>query len=298
MKKILIQIHTRYIHGQKLAEILTSLRVLASTLLVNNITILKKKEKGYINIFLETSFLSELWLSIQSILCLDLKNRLSNIPFIITCEGNNKWEDYLLLYHFDGKLILDESLCGRSDVSKPYVGVSDRLQYSDKLRLISIVGKSTKLIAHVWIMTNDFMLISEVDDGFVFDGFTILQNWKISELSFDFNFHQKDFYIDVLKIKICPRLINIISRLSLNDFDSIIEDAYRINSFLMVYDEFRYRNSAWLGSIVKITKKYLHIECISSTGENMGIIKFKRKNITKIEFATRYISVFERLRKN
>jgi hypothetical protein len=297
MKKLLIQIHTKHVPSHELTRVLALLSGLVNTLFVNKISVQEKTGK-YVNILLETSFLFELWLSIRSILCLDLEDRSSDIPFIITCEGNNGWDDYLLLYHFDKTQILDkvsDRECNKARQHGPEI--SDRFSYSSKMRLISIAGELPKVLAHIWLMTRDLALISEIDDGFVFNGFSIMPNWKELGLDFDFYFKQKSFYIDTLKIKIPRRLMALARVLNLNDFGSMVDEIRKKNLFIAVHLKSS-PDAAWLGAIVKITKKYLYLDSISFVGESMGIMKFKQNDIAKIEFATRYISVFERYCKN
>jgi len=56
----------------------------------------------YFNFTFETEHLKELWAVIQSRV---LVNDAAATPLakasIIACEGNNGWNDYLLLFHFD-----------------------------------------------------------------------------------------------------------------------------------------------------------------------------------------------------
>ena len=58
----------------------------------------------YINIMLETADLSKLWLGVQS--QLQTSSSLANAA-IVVCQGDQGWDDYLLLHHFDAEVKLD-----------------------------------------------------------------------------------------------------------------------------------------------------------------------------------------------
>jgi hypothetical protein len=61
----------------------------------------------YVNIFLRTDDVSKLWVKIRTLLVMD-----ANLAkcAIVTCEGEQGWDDYLLLHHFDGSEPLDQIL--------------------------------------------------------------------------------------------------------------------------------------------------------------------------------------------
>ena len=59
----------------------------------------------YINYDIETSNLVITWSSIKLKL---MNNRLFTNTSIITCQGNNGWDDYLLLHHFDKAQKIDK----------------------------------------------------------------------------------------------------------------------------------------------------------------------------------------------
>jgi hypothetical protein len=55
----------------------------------------------YINVNFKTSDLVKLWDLIRSAFRLDSSTAQSRPPVIIVCEGDDGWNDYRLLYHFD-----------------------------------------------------------------------------------------------------------------------------------------------------------------------------------------------------
>lgn len=59
----------------------------------------------YINFNIPTENTKEAWLKIKS----SLLNKSHFIKStIVTCEGSNGWDDYLLLHHFDESEVLDD----------------------------------------------------------------------------------------------------------------------------------------------------------------------------------------------
>jgi hypothetical protein len=58
----------------------------------------------YVNVFLRTDDLAKLWNQIQTVLLADVEVAKCAI---VTCEGRQGWDDYLLLHHFDGSQPLD-----------------------------------------------------------------------------------------------------------------------------------------------------------------------------------------------
>ncbi len=62
-------------------------------------------DKGrYINYDFETDNIQETWKQIKEHI-LSIENIAKTS--IICCEGNNGWDDYLLLHHYDGAIKLD-----------------------------------------------------------------------------------------------------------------------------------------------------------------------------------------------
>jgi hypothetical protein len=67
----------------------------------------------YININFETNDLARLW----QVLKPEIASRRSlSRSTIVCCEGNNGWDDYLLLHHFDSTLILDKIPDSNSEI--------------------------------------------------------------------------------------------------------------------------------------------------------------------------------------
>jgi hypothetical protein len=59
----------------------------------------------YINIYFEPDDTLVLWHAIRR--QLDTDSRLAQATMVV-CQGENGWDDYLLLHHYDRTLILDE----------------------------------------------------------------------------------------------------------------------------------------------------------------------------------------------
>jgi len=59
----------------------------------------------YININIETNNIKELWIKIKKYL--QEHNEFANST-IVTCEGSQGWDNYLLLHHFDSNEKLNE----------------------------------------------------------------------------------------------------------------------------------------------------------------------------------------------
>ena len=67
--------------------------------------IAEDNESGqYINILIKTNDLKGLWLSLKPFFIVN-KNYSDSV--IVTCEGDQGWENYLLLHHFDSREKLD-----------------------------------------------------------------------------------------------------------------------------------------------------------------------------------------------
>jgi hypothetical protein len=61
-------------------------------------------ERRYINVTFEPADVVRLWTALQEELGNDLA--LANVS-IICCQGDDSWNDYLLLHHFDSTQMLD-----------------------------------------------------------------------------------------------------------------------------------------------------------------------------------------------
>jgi hypothetical protein len=68
-------------------------------------TISRGNDKGeYVNLYFATDDLKSLWESVRH--TLSAAPGLANAT-IVACEGENGWDDYLLLHHFDPSEALD-----------------------------------------------------------------------------------------------------------------------------------------------------------------------------------------------
>lgn len=166
-------------------------------------------------------------------------------------------------------------------------------QYSDELRLVSVSRgkKMPSVTGHLWVMTESFALISEVDDGLALDGFVILPTWQ--KLRLKFNFKGKEFFSKVLGGAVPKKLIDVLRDMDISNLNSILNELYCEGMFVMVHPELKYLDTAWLGPIKKISKKQLALTLVSPIGEDMGSMRISLRDITKIEFATRYALAFE-----
>ena len=84
------------------------LREIVKKLKLNNLIpeISEGEDDGkYINLHFKTNDVKNTWKEIKTILFSEYA--LSDMA-IVTCEGNEGWDDYLLLYHFDKSVELDE----------------------------------------------------------------------------------------------------------------------------------------------------------------------------------------------
>ena len=59
----------------------------------------------YINLNIKTNNIKELWVKVEKYL--KEHNELANST-IVTCEGSQGWDNYLLLHHFDSKEKINE----------------------------------------------------------------------------------------------------------------------------------------------------------------------------------------------
>ncbi|WP_156956440.1 hypothetical protein [Stenoxybacter acetivorans] len=149
------------------------------------------------------------------------------------------------------------------------------------------------VIVHLWLATDTFALVSVFDqEFFVLNGFVILPMWQ--RLNFKFDFKYKKFYSEILANRISKRLINIANGLNVDCFDAIVNQLYHKKSFVIIHPEFKYLDTVWVGSINRISRKSLFVKTVSTLCEDMGIIKIHQKDITQIEFLTRYVSIYER----
>ena len=59
----------------------------------------------YINLNIKTNNIRDTWVTIKTYL---KENNAFSCSSIITCEGSQGWDNYLLLHHFDSNEILNE----------------------------------------------------------------------------------------------------------------------------------------------------------------------------------------------
>ena len=67
----------------------------------------------YVNINFELEDLARLWQALKPEI--EGRRSLSHSTSVV-CEGNNSWDDYLLLHHYDSTLVLDEIPDGNSEI--------------------------------------------------------------------------------------------------------------------------------------------------------------------------------------
>jgi hypothetical protein len=106
MKRLTVQIQPEVLSGFKADQVISLLESLRG--FGYQISTERSGEGGdYINVNFRAWDLIGLWESIRSILRLEPGVGLSRAPVIIVCEGDDGWNDYRLLYHFDENIRLD-----------------------------------------------------------------------------------------------------------------------------------------------------------------------------------------------
>ena len=110
MKKLSVQIQSDLVTDIDAENIVELLMPLAKdTSLVQESHVTSGSDDGrYINIDFQTSDAPRLWQAIQSTLCLTSEKKLPiSSAIMVVCEGENSWNDYLLLHHFDESKAID-----------------------------------------------------------------------------------------------------------------------------------------------------------------------------------------------
>jgi len=111
LKTLTVQLKPELLGDRLSNKAVQLLEALANTQkLMSHFKVLKGAEnEKYINVNFECVDLLNLWASIKESFL--TKNPLSPMlkkGAIIICQGENGWEDYLLLYHYDASIQLDE----------------------------------------------------------------------------------------------------------------------------------------------------------------------------------------------
>ena len=84
----------------------TSAAVATLSSLDDSASVSEGEDSGhYVNIDFTPADAKVLWQKIHG--CLSSEPELARIA-IVACEGRHGWDDYLLLYHYDRTLVLDE----------------------------------------------------------------------------------------------------------------------------------------------------------------------------------------------
>lgn len=111
MSGLCIQIQPARAPGLDLAVVRDLCDLLASNEpLVKRFTLVEGDDDGpYLNLMFETNRLQALWAVLQRHLYQDSAvGELIRRASIAACEGDQGWENYLLLHHFDRTLQLDD----------------------------------------------------------------------------------------------------------------------------------------------------------------------------------------------
>jgi hypothetical protein len=58
----------------------------------------------YYNVTVESGDVASLWPELKEVVC---GSHESDVRCIVTCQGEDEWDDYRLLYHFDESEIID-----------------------------------------------------------------------------------------------------------------------------------------------------------------------------------------------
>jgi len=111
MARLTIQIHPTRAPELDVAKIIMLCeRLEENETLINAVSTAEGKDDGpYVNVVFDTDNTPALWPILRTHLFQNrnVGQQISRAA-IVTCEGRHGWDDYLLLYHFDQTLTLDE----------------------------------------------------------------------------------------------------------------------------------------------------------------------------------------------
>lgn len=106
MKQINIQLQDSTPANENLPKLLGKLAMIGSAHATTETTWLTSGEEDgrYFNLNIECSDLGQVWPLLQPLVTSGLSQ---GIRMIVTCQGEDGWNDYLLLYHFDESELVD-----------------------------------------------------------------------------------------------------------------------------------------------------------------------------------------------
>ncbi len=109
-RHINIQFQPSRCPGIESADIIASLKVFSDNSdLVDTLKTSEDVDDDYLNIFLATSDLINLWSGLREFVFSSGEFSASILAaLIVICEGDDGWNDYLLLYHYDSSMSVDE----------------------------------------------------------------------------------------------------------------------------------------------------------------------------------------------
>ena len=138
----------------------------------------------------------------------------------------------------------------------------------------------------------NFLMLNKIVDGFFFDGYTIIRKCDIS----DYRFYDKENFIErqiqhAIGLKASPPKIMI----SLKSMKEIISSLNNNDKLFSIEKEYSYRNILWLTKVQKISSFSFLADELNSNGEWERHFRHYFSSITKIEFDSRYINLYEKL---
>jgi hypothetical protein len=111
MANLVIQIHPTRAPNLDIDAVLNLCERLAEKkATINALSTAEGEHDGpYLNVCFDTDDLQELWRHLnEKLLQIKVAGQQLDFSSIVTCEGRNGWDDYLLLHHYDRTLTLDK----------------------------------------------------------------------------------------------------------------------------------------------------------------------------------------------
>ena len=140
--------------------------------------------------------------------------------------------------------------------------------------------------------TKQFLMLNKLVDGFFHDGYIIVRKCDISSYRiFDkVHFVEKKIQREI-GLRVCSPAIDI----SLTSMRDIIFSLMENEKLFSIEKELSYRNILWLIKVKKISSHSFLADELNSEGVWEKNFRHYFSSITKIEFDSRYISLYEKL---
>lgn len=170
------------------------------------------------------------------------------------------------------------------------------MEYSSALRIVRVDRKGglPSIYGHLWLRNSEFALLSPFDDGLSLDGFSVL--FVEGNMSFCFDFEGVDFYRKILGNRVPLRLKRLAEHWDFEGLDKVINNFIVKGTMIMVHPERKNADLAWVGRPLSWTGKSLVLKTVSAFGQVTGDLKLKRKWLSRLDFDSRYLLVFSRLK--